>query len=175
MSPAAAPAHLPSPAGSASSYLPMLTGRFPSTSAAGTAPSVLGLTSLRIEQQYHSHQPACEPVPAEHAACPPSVLGLGFAADSPAGGADHAPAWVDDDVRFSSAILLGLARGRGSHSSADVGSSANGSSSSSGAGSDSLSDESDEDDDDHAGFVCATSSVQEVSPRPPLRPSEKHC
>jgi hypothetical protein len=89
-------------------------------------PSVLGLTSHRIEQQ----QQAARRLHAQHGsasgeywlACPPaptspSALGLQFATPPPT--ADLSPTatepslhgWVEADVRWSSEILLGLATG----------------------------------------------------------------
>lgn len=99
------------------------TGRFPS-SASMLTPSVLGLTSDRIEEQAERLRcqrevragddclPAYPPPPTS-----PSVLGLQFLTPPPT--ADSSPTatepatngWIEADVRWTSEILLGLSRG----------------------------------------------------------------
>lgn len=83
-------------------------------------PSVLGLTSYRIEAQASRLQAQYDSSGDGWLACPPgspSALGLQFAtppltADSSPTSTEPRPAgWVEADVRWSSEILLGLARG----------------------------------------------------------------
>lgn len=102
---------LPSPALSTASsqyHLPMHIDRFPSAVPIA-APSALGLTSSRIRTSQHQ-QPQIEFLSRGLSDAGSSALGLGFH-ESPT--TTETPDWMDQDVVFSSEILVGLAKSKG--------------------------------------------------------------
>jgi hypothetical protein len=102
---------LPSPALSTASsqyHLPMHIDRFPSAVPIA-ASSALGLTSSRIRTSRHQ-QPQIEYLSRGPSDAGPSALGLGFHEPLTT---TELPDWMDQDVVFSSEILVGLANSKG--------------------------------------------------------------